>query len=571
MTIICQPAAAAVDVNNFQIQDFQIDYYLSRDSGRHAVLKTVESIAADFPTTDQNHGLERAIPTDYDGHTTDLAVVSVTDAAGSFEHYTIRRSNGSTILRIGKADSYVHGMQTYKITYTQREVTKYFKDTNDDEFYWDTDGTQWAVPIDSLTARLHLASGLPTTLGQPKCYFGSAGSTDTCPVSAISDGYAITTSNLQPYQNVSLATGFQAHSFAVHKASHTELLLGLWMLGLVLTGPLALGLIIWFSLRISRKSSRRAEIGTIIPEYVPPANTSVSAAGNILGSTAKIFSAQLIDLAVRQYLKLYQTQEKSWLHSANYELEIIKDISDLTAEEQELLTDIFDNTAVGSRLDMSSLKRNRSVSINLSDNKQKLDASISGTYALRAKDAKQSAWFRRAGIITLVLAIVTLSIWLLLAAIIALVASFRLKPLSDKGLELVRYLKGLEMYIKTAEVDRLRMLQSPEGAQKLPTPIDINDKRQLVKLYERVLPYAILFGQEKDWNKQLGQYYESLNESPAWFSGNGMAFNALAFSSAMTSFDSVATYSSPSSSSTGGSGGGGFSGGGGGGGGGGGW
>jgi uncharacterized membrane protein len=128
------------------------------------------------------------------------------------------------------------------------------------------------------------------------------------------------------------------------------------------------------------------------------------------------------------------------------------------------------------------------------------------------------------------------------------------------------------MYIKTAETDRLRMLQSPNGAEKLGAPIDTNDARQLIKLYERVLPYAISFGQEKEWNNRLGHYYETLNESPIWYAGhNNAAFNAVALSSAMSSFNTAASYSDPSSSSSGGSSGGGSSGGGGGGGGGGGW
>ena len=141
------------------------------------------------------------------------------------------------------------------------------------------------------------------------------------------------------------------------------------------------------------------------------------------------------------------------------------------------------------------------------------------------------------------------------------------KPLSAKGRELLDYLKGLQMYIKCAEVERIKILQSPMGAEK--TPVNTNDTEMMVHLYERVLPYAVLFGIEKEWTKVLGKYYEQQNTSPTWYAGNS-AFNMAAFSSSMSSFSSSAVGSSYSSSS-GGSGGGGFSGGGGGGGGGGGW
>ena len=95
-----------------------------------------------------------------------------------------------------------------------------------------------------------------------------------------------------------------------------------------------------------------------------------------------------------------------------------------------------------------------------------------------------------------------------------------------------------------------------------------SDPKLLVTLYERVLPYAVLFGQEKEWNKQLGAYYETAGNSPDWYIGQS-AFNAAVFSSAMSSFSqaSASSYSSSGSGSSGG----GFSGGGGGGGGGGGW
>jgi uncharacterized membrane protein YgcG len=138
-----------------------------------------------------------------------------------------------------------------------------------------------------------------------------------------------------------------------------------------------------------------------------------------------------------------------------------------------------------------------------------------------------------------------------------------INPLSASGRELFDYLKGLKMYIKLAEVDRLKVLQSVEGAEK--RIINSDDGTEMVVLYERVLPYAVLFGQEKSWLHQLGLYYDQAKMQPEWYIGTG-AFNATVFASSVSSFSSYAGSSSFSSSS--GAGGGGFSGGGGGGGGG---
>jgi uncharacterized membrane protein len=92
----------------------------------------------------------------------------------------------------------------------------------------------------------------------------------------------------------------------------------------------------------------------------------------------------------------------------------------------------------------------------------------------------------------------------------------------------------------------------------------------VVKLYEKLLPYAVLLGLETEWAKVLGTYYENLGSSPEWYGGS-TAFNAGLFASSMSALSSTAAsaYSgSSSSSSSGFSGGGGSSGGGGGGGGG---
>lgn len=144
--------------------------------------------------------------------------------------------------------------------------------------------------------------------------------------------------------------------------------------------------------------------------------------------------------------------------------------------------------------------------------------------------------------------------------------------LTNKGLALRRYLEGLKYYITVAESERINMLLGPDGAQKnAELHIDARDNRQRVVLYERLLPYAILFGQEKNWSKQLGAYYDETDQQPTWYRGS-TSFNAATFGAAMSTFTSAtATYGGGSSSSSGGSSGGGSSGGGGGGGGGGGW
>ena len=133
-----------------------------------------------------------------------------------------------------------------------------------------------------------------------------------------------------------------------------------------------------------------------------------------------------------------------------------------------------------------------------------------------------------------------------------------------KGLEMSRYMEGLEMYIRMAEADRMKMLQSVEGADTSPEGI--------VKLYEKLLPYAAVFGLEESWMDEMKKYcrVEEIEE-PDYLMTGLMASqisrnlrNAASYANAATVMKSSG---GGSSSGFSGGGGGGFSGGGGGGGG----
>jgi uncharacterized membrane protein YgcG len=352
-----------------------------------------------------------------------------------------------------------------------------------------------------------------------------------------------------------------------------ERLLFIWFGLLVVTSLLGFIIIFWLSMKAHSFKYRESEIGTIVPEYIPPKSASVATSAAVTPGYHLTLAAQLTDLAVRHYIQILETKPKrSFWQPAEYDIKIIRAISDLRAEEREVISDMFGHVpGTGERLVLKTLQNNTSVYTRFSDNDKKLQQLLRAQYGLEYKNEEKRAWFGKVAKVLLVLSIVTLSPMLFIAWIVAFIISKTLWTLSDEGLVLRRYLKGLEMYIKVAEKERLAMLQSPESAEK----VDIKDPTkpaQLVKLYERVLPYAVLFRQEKEWSKRLGDYYTQTNSSPDWYSGN-TAFNAVVFGSMMSNFSTAVstTSASASSSSSGGSSGGGSSGGGGGGGGGGGW
>jgi hypothetical protein len=137
---------------------------------------------------------------------------------------------------------------------------------------------------------------------------------------------------------------------------------------------------------------------------------------------------------------------------------------------------------------------------------------------------------------------------------------------SQKGVEMRDYLLGLREYIKLAEADRLKFLQSPEGVKQYGKP---DDPPARIKLFEKLLPYAMLFGLEKDWAKQFEGIYD---EPPSWYHGNMASFSTGYLVGSLGDFSAATTtdFAPPASSGSSGFSGGG-AGGGGGGGGGGGW
>jgi hypothetical protein cdivTM7_00659 len=564
-------AALAAQTDNFTITKFDAEYSLGRDGENRSTLAATWRITAYFPPN-QNHGIAPIFVKKYDNHPTNFSLQSVTDEQGKTLEYNW---NGDE-LRIGKKDVYVQGEKTYVIKFTQRDVTKHYDNTGRDEFYWDVIGNEWRVPMENVRVSVKLDESLQAARrGEVFCYVGKQGSRERCNVSDDKSEIVTNVSRLNRREGITMAVGFTSGTFTGYQETLSEKLIKIWAIVQTIASSLAVILMLLLAWRYRRLFGRYSELKPIPPEYLPPNQASVMTSAYILKNyevmavkgSAKV--AQLLDLAVRHYIKLYEVKKASFLRSAQYEIEIVKDLKELRTEESEVIRDMFGSSMPkpGQRLNLKKLQNNLSYAARTRDDDTNLKNLARGNYALCEQTLANKRIVQRWALWVGVIGVLLLSPMLLIVAGIVFALSFGWS-LTDEGLALRRYLAGLKMYIGVAEAERLQMLQSPEGAEKV--KVDATDEKQLVKLYERVLPYAVLFGQEKKWSAQLGQYYEQVGEQPDWYSGQG-AFNAAAFAAGMNSLSSVASSASDYSSTSGGSTGGGFAGGGGGGGGGGGW
>lgn len=563
----------ALDANDFAISSFDADYYLSKDSKGRSRLKTIEKITAIFPEINQNHGIERAIPDNYDGHSLRLHVSGVTNGNGVNVAYTSYESGDNTVLRIGNADVYVHGAQTYRISYVSHDVTKIFADH--DEFFWDVNGTEWNQVFGSVTARIHVPAALKGEFdNRQACYTGVAGSSaKECIMSQSAEGKGVllsVTANrpLQSHENLSFVTGFAPKTFAAYQKTALQRVLPWLIVGWqAISGVILMVMIVVLRRLWRRYGKAPAGKGSIVPEYLPPKDLSVLQSATIVHKTEVAITAQIIDLAVRHYLKIYDIETKKvFAKKHTYELELVRHTNGLRPDERQIIDTIFGaEAAVGMRISMSFLSSKLYKTTEVILNNVDKGLVKEDYYFDRAQQRKKYLWM---GGLMAFFGLILFSVGTCIAGIAMLIVASKLKPLTEKGVATRDYLRGLQEYMKMAEADRIKTLQSPEGAEKV--GIDPTDNAQLVKLYEKLLPYAVLFGIEQQWAKQFAGLYR---EAPDWYGGNWATFNAAIFASSFHNFTvaSASTFAPPNSSASSGFSGGGSSGGGGGGGGGGGW
>lgn len=563
-------ASAAGDLDDFVFERMDAEFTLGREEDDTSTLRVVETFVAVFPEN-QNRGLRREIPAEYNGQPTFPELVSVTDEAGNPRPAEVETED-EWMTVTSRADDFLSGRQTFVFTYTLRNVTDSFADTSD-EFYWDVNGNGWRQPFGEVTATLIVPPELADALtGAEACYVGTFGESTTCPIEAADSpaGAVITAGaqDLAPTETLTIAVGFETGTFARFDDSYLASGWG-WAQGAA--GIAGLGML-GAAIAVNRRSLRNAPgRPTVIAEFTPPPGIDALESALLLGKTAKAIPAEVLEQAVVGSIRILEG-EKRWFGGAKLQAELI-DAGLADRDGRMLLEGLFtDGLRPGEIYEFggNDTHFSRTAQKILAAGRKELKSR--GLY--RTIPARVRAW-PIVGAIAVGVLIVLFGAFALAASVdpllpillivlgsgltIVTVGVLSVQPLSAKGAEVRDHLKGLKMFIEWAEADRIRMLQSPSGAER--RPIDTADPREMLHLYERLLPYAVVFGQEKEWAQHLAVYYG--DHTPGWYVGTS-GFNAAAFSAGIGSLSATAA----SSSSSGGSSGGGSAGGGGGGGGG---
>ncbi|MBL3688128.1 DUF2207 domain-containing protein [Leucobacter zeae] len=302
-------------------------------------------------------------------------------------------------------------------------------------------------------------------------------------------------------------------------------------------------------LAVAQRMRSRQPVGTVVAEYAPLPHATLLYDAVMTGSDARALPAALVDLAVRRKVRLLVASESPgseqrdpgnrsghlaasaptgpspspWKRrgsaiGASLSVEIAAGAT-FTEQERRVLA-VFLGEEAGDRavrrLSTDRGATGRRAAALLQDTIEELAGS--GLIAARAVRWPHLV-IRILGVVGIVLAalfaIVCGLLWtqepeapvccgiavgglaLTIAALVVCPGPWR--RFLPESLPIRRHLAGMREYIRLAEAERMRVLESPRGAIREPVAPGI----ERIRVTERLLPYAILFGEERQWAEVL--------------------------------------------------------------------
>lgn len=500
------------------------------------------------------HGIYRSLPYRYFDYfwndNLDLHLNSVTDDAEqdwpveSVSPSDFNQPAGYKVWRIGSPIVELDGVQTFNLDYTVNWVMQHFSDHS--EFYWNAVGTEWNVPIDEVTITVHTPHQSLSADFIPTCYAGPYGDDiGNCNVTTVGDDTIFTVQNLDSYTGVTIVMPFVPG--AIQQPSWEAMA---WHLFSDNWSILFIPLILLLPLILFWRDRPAHPTEPLIPQYEAPANVPPYLAEFMLKGKASVqsFTASLIELARTGHVHFVYDEKTKKISS-------LKKLKAAAAEDivgAEVLKAVF---KVGNEVILKNTVLNQTTLFSTMN-------SASKAVALKEKwfDPARQRWYTASSIFSAVFVLcgiyaivqgassmqihyIVVGITGLLVGSIFPLFHLRYRPLTIAGANLAQQLNGFKWFLRVTETERVKFSQAP----KL-TP----------ELFEQFLPYAIIFGVEKQW---IAQFKDILVTPPTWLEGGPNGYMALNY--ALLATRSTPNYfKTPVTTSAHSSGGSGFSGGG---------
>lgn len=472
-------------------------------------------------------------------------------------NYQVSSEGPNKRIRIGEENTYISGKHRYTISYTVDKAIMEYQDGQ--EIYWNLTGNNWDTPIYQVSYRIKLPSPVDISSDFLKVYTGRVQSvaSDAVISQNASDEISGQTNNiLQAGEGVTIAvklplgylsdlpSGEKLQNAGIDKEKNQPWYL---LIPLVLWGIMNQW---WRNMR--SKLSKKSEI---TPQYYPPSGLTSAHVGAYIDH--HVNDRDVISLipywATEGFIKV------KGLPDGDMELIRIEDLPfDYPEYERDFFNKIFE---YGDSISFSSAKYKFGDTYFKVSRKVVKELEDAGYYDPAYVSIFKSYKWPIACLWVIALAILLmvysgyllLGGGLILTAIIGISYSFFTAPLSPFGKEIHEKLKGLEMFLKNPDPEKINELLKEDE-----------------NYFGRMLPFAVALGLDKQWLQTFDRIYDV---APAWyimphyghrptFSDFSQNFQVRDITRAFTTFPP--STSSGSSGSSGGFSGGGFGGGGGG-------
>jgi uncharacterized membrane protein YgcG len=412
--------------------------------------------------------------------------------------------------------------------------------------------------------------------GDAACYQGAQGSTERCDIGRSGETFTVSADALSAGEGVTVAIAIEPGTVTQPPARQPNAATDVvpYAVG---GGAALLGVGGWLATSAMVRRGRRGT-GIVAAQYDVPDAMPPLLASTIIPGAKDPLTAQIIHLAVRGMLRLEDIPEEGAKKKRRPRLRRL-DAPIPDPIDERALKALFgsDETGIVMKMPKNSESFAGRIHSLLKSAPQEaeergLAVKARSTAARIIQSIALLAFAVMLGLLVWSLAqgresgapLLLVTLILCVFLIVSSIVSFgRHVVLTREGALQLEYLEGVREFIRVAEADRLRMLQSYSGAERRS-----DGSVEVIHVYERLLPYAILFGQEREWGAVLESAYTQAQQHPGWIDGTsyGVATRVALLGSATRTSSVYSSPSSGSSSGFGGSSGGGFSGGGGGGG-----
>lgn len=482
-----------------EIRDLHVEIFMSRDGS----ISVEENINYDFGY-ELRHGIYREIPYKYQvdefrNYNLRMDVNKVTDFRGNPYNYEVNRSGGRVNIKIGDADKEITGVHGYRIQYVVQRAIVYFEDH--DELYWNVTGNEWRIPIRGASAKVYFDGEIPKGV-RAACYTGVFGSREKdCSFNITSYGVEFNVlRSFSPGEGLTIVVGLPKGILK----EPSSLQKALWFISdnWFFTLPfLTLFILSYVWHTRGRDPEGR---GVVAVKYEPPKDLTPAEAGTLMDERADILdiTSTVIDLAVRGYIKIEEVESTKFVFFSDRDYKLIKLKEPLEntfkAHERRVLSGIF----VGGKKEVMVSDLRNKFYTHLPDIRKALyNELVSNRYFLTSPERIRSI-FKWVGIGITVAAMFLIPHWGIKLSVAAsglfiLIFSRFMPRKTKKGALIREEIMGFREFIERAERDRIERLAKDD-----PT------------LFDRVLPYALVFGLGDTWAEAFRDMYR---QPPSWY------------------------------------------------------